>query len=226
MKSYFEENPAAKELLSVKAKERFQDPKEREHSSIIAKQRFEDPEERLKLSISRTEYYVNHPEPKQIQSESMSQYYIDHPDAKQHLSEMANKQWASGQARLEQSIRKKEYYEMKDKIREFYEKNPEKRKAVSEAKKEQIANNPEYLRKITEASRKQARSKYTRPVFCAYKDSAYTEYIGEWDFISDCTADLFKRGIFPNNKRNKINEVLKGERTHNNGVYFKYKSTI
>ena len=40
------------------------------------------------------------------------------------------------------------------KIVEFYEKNPEKRKAVSQAKKDQIANDPEYLRKLTEAARK------------------------------------------------------------------------
>jgi group I intron endonuclease len=210
---YFEENPDAKELLSIKAKQRFEDPKEREHSSIMAKQRFEDPEERQKISIARTEYYVNHPEAKQIQSESMSQYYIDHPDAIQNLSEKATEQWASETARQEQSVRKKEQYA----------KNPEKRKAVSQAKKEQIANNPEYLQKLTDAARKKARAKHTRPIFCAYKDAAYTEFIGEWDFIPDCTADLFTKGIFPNNKRNKINEVLKGERLHTYGVYFKYK---
>ena len=89
-------------------------------------------------------------------------------------------------------------------------------------KKEQIQNNPELHKKMTEASRSNARKKYTRPTFCAYKDIECTDKIGEWDFISDCEKDLVALHLFPNTN-SKINEVLKGERKHTHGIYFKYK---
>ena len=222
---YYDNNPDAKRHLSEKAIQRFENPEERQKCSEKAIQRFENPEERRILSEKATQRFEN-PEERQKCSERMIVYYDNNPEAKQHLSEQAIKQWSSEEARLEQSLRKKEQYEnnpsLKDNKREFYEKNPDKLKEFSQLKKEQIQNNPELHKKMTEASRSNARKKYTRPTFCAYKDIECTDKIGEWDFISDCEKDLVALHLFPNTN-SKINEVLKGERKHTHGIYFKYK---
>jgi len=175
--AHYENHPESIVHLSQKAKERFEDPEERRHLSEMATKRFEDPEERKRLSEMQIKRFED-PAERQKSSENMVRFYEEHPEARVNLSEKAHAQW-SEQARLEQSVRKKEQYQadptLRTRKKEFYENNPEKLAELSR-KRVELMSTPEMKQKIREASKKREREKFTRPTFCAYK---YKECEGE-----------------------------------------------
>ena len=169
--AHYVNHPESIAHLSQKAKERFEDLEERRHLSEMATKRFEDPEERKRLSDMQKKRFEDSAE-RQKSSENMVRFYEEHPEAIANLSEKAHAQWTE-KARMEQSVRKKEQYQadptLRTRKKEFYKNNPDKLAELSR-KRVELMSTPEMKQKISEASKKRERQKFTRPIFCAYRD--------------------------------------------------------
>ena len=180
----------------------------------------EHPERGQAISIRQTEYWSND-ENKLQKSEDMIKFYVDNPNQREHLSNKAIQQWSDETKRNEQSERKKQQYIdnplLKNKKKEYYDKNPDERVKFSILKKKQIQNNPELKAKMTKANQENNRKRFTIPTFSGYSDSEYKNKLGQWNYVGDAQDDLFN-GI----RNPHIRRVLNKGKGHTRGIYFKY----
>jgi len=221
VKEYYNEHPERGQAISIRQTEYWSNDENRLQKSKDMINGFkEHPERGQAISIRQTEYWSND-ENKLQKSEDMIKFYVDNPNQREHLSNKAIQQWSDETKRNEQSERKKQQYIdnplLKNKKKEYYDKNPDERVKFSILKKKQIQNNPELKAKMTKANQENNRKRFTIPTFSGYSDSEYKNKLGQWNYVGDAQDDLFN-GI----RNPHIRRVLNKGKGHTRGIYFKY----